>query len=199
LRALFGEGDDSELAPPRRAEDDQHAKGRAALRLYEGMLAEAEARHGEAVEAYDDALRFFRLTDRPYQVACIQLRLGAALLARGEAPDRSRARHELTEARNTFARLGAAQLETADALLRSHRLVASGPRGGGEALSEREREIASLVAAGLSNPQIAKELVLSPKTVEHHVSRILGKLQLTSRAALAAHVSAQANRTELPK
>jgi DNA-binding CsgD family transcriptional regulator len=190
LRALvFGDGD-LESATPDRPEDDQHAKGRAAMRLYQGMLADAESRHDDAVEAYDDALTFFRLTERPYEIARIQMKLAAALLARGAPRDRPRARDLLIEARDTFARLGAAEVLSAEALLRSHRLVASGRRSGGEGLSEREREIASLVATGLSNREIGQELVLSPKTVEHHVSRILGKLQLTSRAALAAHVSA---------
>ena len=199
LRALVGEDGDRELPLHVRAEDDQHAKGRAALRLYEGMLADAESRHDDAVDAYDDALTFFRLTDRPYEIGRIQMQLAGALLAREAVRDRPRARDALTEARDTFARLGAVELAAAEALLRSHRLIASGRRSGGEGLSEREREIASLVAAGLSNREIGKELVLSPKTVEHHVSRILGKLQLTSRAALAAHVSARRAGVELPK
>ena len=56
------------------------------------------------------------------------------------------------------------------------------------ALSEREREVADLVALGASNPEIAARLFLSRKTVEHHVSNALAKLGLHSRAELAAQV-----------
>jgi len=48
-------------------------------------------------------------------------------------------------------------------------------------LTEREREILHLVARGRSNPEIARELSLSPKTVANHVSNIFGKLQVADR------------------
>ncbi|BAK35990.1 two-component system response regulator [Microlunatus phosphovorus NM-1] len=50
-------------------------------------------------------------------------------------------------------------------------------------LSDREREILDLVAAGLSNPDIAARLYLSPKTVRNNVSAILAKLQARDRSA----------------
>ena len=53
-------------------------------------------------------------------------------------------------------------------------------------LSRREREIATLVAIGLSNRQIAEELVISPATAERHVANILTKLGYHSRAQIAA-------------
>lgn len=53
-----------------------------------------------------------------------------------------------------------------------------------EVLTKREREIARYVAGGLTNPEIASELHLSPRTVEHHVASILRKLELPSRRAL---------------
>jgi predicted ATPase/DNA-binding SARP family transcriptional activator/DNA-binding CsgD family transcriptional regulator/Tfp pilus assembly protein PilF len=56
-------------------------------------------------------------------------------------------------------------------------------------LTPREREIAALVAQGMTNRRIASELVLSEHTVATHVSRILKKLGLHSRAELAARVS----------
>jgi predicted ATPase/DNA-binding CsgD family transcriptional regulator len=55
------------------------------------------------------------------------------------------------------------------------------------ALSRREREVLQLVAAGHSNAQIAAELFISRKTAEHHVSNILAKLGVTTRAEAAAH------------
>ncbi len=48
-------------------------------------------------------------------------------------------------------------------------------------LSDREREILDFIAQGPKNPEIAKELYLSPKTVRNHVSNILHKLQLADR------------------
>jgi DNA-binding NarL/FixJ family response regulator len=53
-------------------------------------------------------------------------------------------------------------------------------------LTEREREILELVAAGLSNADIAGRLVISPLTVKTHVARILAKLGCHDRAQLVA-------------
>jgi len=50
-------------------------------------------------------------------------------------------------------------------------------------LTEREREILDLVARGFSNPDITRQLVLSPKTVRNHVSNIFAKLQARDRSA----------------
>ena len=55
-----------------------------------------------------------------------------------------------------------------------------------EDLTERESEILRLVAAGLSNAEIAGRLVISPLTAKTHVSHILGKLQCRDRAQLVA-------------
>jgi predicted ATPase/DNA-binding CsgD family transcriptional regulator len=59
-------------------------------------------------------------------------------------------------------------------------------------LTEREREVALLVAQGLSNREVATRLVISPRTAEGHVERILRKLDLASRVQIANWVSRQA-------
>ena len=56
------------------------------------------------------------------------------------------------------------------------------PRGG---LTRGERRVAELVAAGLSNKQVAGQLYLSDRTVEAHLSRVYAKLGVASRAQLA--------------
>jgi DNA-binding NarL/FixJ family response regulator len=51
-------------------------------------------------------------------------------------------------------------------------------------LTEREREVMGLVAAGLSNQEIAERLVISPATAKTHVSRTMMKLHVHDRAQL---------------
>ncbi len=102
-----------------------------------------------------------------------------ALLATG---DRAGA---LDAARAAIAELAAWpgwRRERAEALLR--RLEGSA-RSEGE-LTTREREVAALIAEGLTNGQIAERLFISPKTAAVHVSNILTKLGLSSRVEIAA-------------
>lgn len=59
-------------------------------------------------------------------------------------------------------------------------------RRGLELLSRRGREVLPLLAEGLSNAEIAKRLSVTPKTVEHHVTNILGRLGLRTRTEVGA-------------
>ncbi len=59
------------------------------------------------------------------------------------------------------------------------------------ALTRREQEIAGLVAQGLTNRQIAQQLVLSERTVDTHTSNIMRKLGLSSRSGVARWVTHQ--------
>jgi DNA-binding NarL/FixJ family response regulator len=56
-----------------------------------------------------------------------------------------------------------------------------------DGLSRREREVFDLLTEQLTNPQIARRLAITPKTVEHHVSSVLGKLGLRGRAEAAVY------------
>jgi DNA-binding NarL/FixJ family response regulator len=56
-----------------------------------------------------------------------------------------------------------------------------------DGLTDREREVLTLLADGASNPQIARALGLSLKTVQNYVSRILDKLQVADRTQAALH------------
>jgi ATP/maltotriose-dependent transcriptional regulator MalT len=87
----------------------------------------------------------------------------------------------------TFERIGAARDmgEAAHLLRQLGATSGSAPRLR-KPLTQREAEILALIALGLSNREIAKRLVISGKTVEHHVSNIFDKLNLRSRAEAAA-------------
>ncbi len=94
-------------------------------------------------------------------------------------------------------RLDAARdLARAEAVLREAG-VRRGPRGGGrgrpqigwDSLTPAERTVASLVAAGLSNPQIGRRLYIPGRTVQTHLAHAFGKLDITARAQLAVEVS----------
>ena len=79
----------------------------------------------------------------------------------------------------------AARLRDAAAFLREqHALEPAVPHD----LTRREWEVARLITQGLSNRRIAQHLVLSERTVDSHVSHILRKLGLGSRAQIAAWV-----------
>lgn len=73
---------------------------------------------------------------------------------------------------------------TARLIERFLRSPSAPPAGGPECLSEREREVLTLVARGLNNTEIADTLGLSPLTAKTHVSRIMGKLGARDRAQL---------------
>ncbi|MGE7433787.1 helix-turn-helix transcriptional regulator [Kitasatospora sp. NPDC001175] len=114
----------------------------------------------------------------------------AELLARqGES---AQAKRRLDEAVEVYTRLGARwDIRRAETRLRACgvRRGARGPRSratsGWESLTPTELRVAERVAAGLSNPEIAAELLLSPRTVQTHVSHILGKLTVRSRVDVA--------------
>jgi DNA-binding NarL/FixJ family response regulator len=72
--------------------------------------------------------------------------------------------------------------------VRTWRRGATGPEQALGRLSEREWEIARLVADGASNPEIAGRLFLSRKTVERHVSNILAKIGVRNRTELATRL-----------
>jgi DNA-binding NarL/FixJ family response regulator len=104
--------------------------------------------------------------------------------------DRARAKDVLTVAAQIASEIGArTEQQVAEQRLRALgvRTWRRGP--GSELLTERERAVARLIAAGASNPEIAQELFLSRKTVERHVSNLLKKVGVRNRAELAARVA----------
>jgi DNA-binding CsgD family transcriptional regulator len=107
-----------------------------------------------------------------------------------------RGRPLLDQAISTYERLGATRdLARAEAVLREAgiRRGRRGPRDrpqfGWRSLTPAEQTIATLVAQGLSNPQIGDRLYVSRRTVQTHLAHMFAKLDITSRAQLAVAVT----------
>ncbi|WP_130512087.1 helix-turn-helix transcriptional regulator [Krasilnikovia cinnamomea] len=115
----------------------------------------------------------------------------AAAALRMRTGDESAALDDLARAEKIGERTDAADLHTAlRRLARRLRPDAPPPSVPGTAeLTRREGEIAVLVAAGMSNAEIAGELYVSVRTVETHVSRIYTKLGVTTRAAAVSRLA----------
>ncbi|MFI9121114.1 LuxR C-terminal-related transcriptional regulator [Streptomyces bikiniensis] len=158
---------------------------RAALTVSRALLAEAGERPEEAVGLLADAEERWRLLGRPFDAARAAEARGRCLLGlRGEA-----AADEVREVVEAYRRLDARwDVARCRRLLRRHDIVTTHRRGRlgyGDRLSPREQEVARLVAQGRANRDIAESLVLSTRTVEHHVARIMRKLNAASRADIA--------------
>jgi DNA-binding CsgD family transcriptional regulator len=193
----------------RRAEITQIAADLAApvpsSRGYRALVAAENTRVGGTgePEAWSAAVTVWRDAGEPYPLAYSLLRLAEAYCMTGRRQD---AVTPVLQARLIAERIGAAPiLDEAAALARRARLdqppgtaaekaAASAPRPGpapGDelarfGLTEREREVLLLVAAGRSNPEIAQALFISAKTASVHVSNILAKLGASSRVEAAA-------------
>jgi DNA-binding NarL/FixJ family response regulator len=126
----------------------------------------------------------------------VRLDLGRALVR----IDRQKAVAAFTAAADLAERIGAlSQGRLATQALRrlGVRAWRRGPASGGDGLdtlSGREREIARLVAGGGSNREIAEALLVSPKTVERHLTNILAKVGLRNRTELAASLRSRSVR-----
>ena len=151
--------------------------------------------------AWDQVTQAWETVGEPYPLAIALLRSAEAALGTG---DRDGGGFRLRRAAELARRLGAAPLgQDIDLLARRARIPLDGPAdtpigyAAPGPVTERERlgltarefDVLRLLAAGRSNPEIARELFISVKTASVHVSNILRKLKVTSRgeAAAAAH------------
>lgn len=153
-----------------------HARG-VLNRDTAGLLTAAEAHHDawSGASAAEDA--------------------GAALVA---SSDRSGARGALEQAFTAYERIGAERdLARVRARLRAvgvrrcHWSHEARPVSGWASLTETERNVASLVAESLTNPQVAERMFLSRHTVDFHLRQIFRKLGIDSRVALTRMVLEQ--------
>ena len=144
-----------------------------------GAVELADGRPEAALEPLRRAFRVWHEVGAPYIAARLRVLIARACRAHG---DRDTATLELDLAREVFERLGAAT--DLAALAAADR---AGGRGAAPAgLSPREVEVLRLIASGKTNKAIAKELFLSEKTVDRHVSNIFAKANIASRAAATA-------------
>jgi DNA-binding CsgD family transcriptional regulator len=150
-----------------------------------GLVAVADGDLGRGLLLLERAVACGRRLPEPFE-------LGRSLLALGAA--QRRARHKrlaattLREALDLFERLPAPLWA-----VRARRELAriGGRRIADGALTETERRIVVLAAAGRSNAEVARELALSTKTVEWNLSKAYRKLGVRSRSQLAARVAGQ--------
>ena len=155
-----------------------------------GMLAATVGRLDAAAHHFEDALAVnSRVGVRPL-LARTQSAYAAALLARGSAEDRARARELAAQALTTATALGmprvAEQTRTVQDQL-AHTLGPHRPVVRPDGLTAREVEVLRLLAGGLSNREIAERLVVTVNTVERHLVSIYSKIGVHGRAAAVAY------------
>jgi DNA-binding NarL/FixJ family response regulator len=151
-----------------------------------GRVAAAHGDHAMAADHFRAAVPVLDRLELAFDAA--QARLATAQVLTPESPHVAVV--EARAALAAFDRIGAsAYADTAAELLRSlGDRGRSVPRIPGP-LTRRERDVAKLVGRGLSNPEIARRLHLSPRTVGHHVAHVLAKLGLRNRTEIAARLA----------
>jgi DNA-binding NarL/FixJ family response regulator len=149
--------------------------------LISAQLLEAEQRPADAYAAYRDAAERGRGVLRPPALGTAAV--GAARMAIA-LDDLDNAKSHAQDAAKLLARWGGWRVDELGAVER--RLGMGVEPVGPASLTPREREVAALLAEGLSNAEVAARLYISPKTASVHVSNILAKLGMTSRAEIAA-------------
>ncbi len=181
---------DAAIAAQRLDEVAAAAKGSKIEALAAGAAGRVCAAQGDtetAVAQLETAMRIWSVLEHPFEVAAARLDLAKALASAQPDVSVDLARVALAG----FDELGAsAEADRTAAFLRSAGVRGrSGPKSVG-VLTRREHEVLRLLAAGLSNREIAERLYVSRKTASHHVSRILAKLNLRNRSEAAAYAVA---------
>lgn len=146
-----------------------------------GTLAASDGDLEGARRRFEDALGLAERARLPYEAARTRMELASALARLGRADE---AREHARIAEEHLRRLGA----DAEATRAAGFLTAASPDHGVR-LTPREREVLALVARGMSDREIAAELVLSEHTVHRHVSNMLAKLGCSTRAAAVARAA----------
>lgn len=155
---------------------------RAAAALAGGAVALASREPDRARGLLEDAVDLFGWNRLPYEEAEARLLLARTLTTLGHT---AQATAEAERAAGSFARLGARHSERV-----AREMMGSAPSvKSSTVLTKRETEILSLVGEGLSDKAIAARLTISEHTVHRHISNILTKLNVPSRAAAAVQAA----------
>ena len=208
-RRLNAIGDENVLAAPflaqlvdvQLAQGDIDAAEATAARL-EGIAAQSSLPRLEAIagfargrvraaKGYPDAPKTLGLAVSAFAAQHLPLDAARARLELARAYERAEPQVALGEAKTAlaeFERLGASRdADQAAAFLRDRGVAGrTGPKNLG-LLSKREREVLALLGEGLTNAEVAARLFISTKTAGNHVSSVLAKLNLRSRAEAAAY------------
>lgn len=155
--------------------------------LADGLYSAARGATDKAVPRLQAAHTGFTRTHRPLLAAQAALALGELATSSADAVAAARAAHAIA------VRLDVPGLrDRSAALLRQHGVAAprTATTDGADKLTPRESQILDGLRRGDTNAEIAAQLFLSPKTVEHHVSRVLSKLGVRTRAEAAAIAAA---------
>jgi ATP/maltotriose-dependent transcriptional regulator MalT len=165
-------------------EIEQSSKGRRSELLdalaahSRGALELAEGKPEAALGTLRRAFETWRQLEVPYEAARVRVLIAKACRILG---DEETAALELDAAHGAFSELRAApDLAHVDALVRGT------PARSEHGLTKRELEVLRHVAAGRSNKAIARDLALSNRTVDRHLSNIFDKLAVSSRSAATA-------------
>jgi DNA-binding CsgD family transcriptional regulator/tetratricopeptide (TPR) repeat protein len=151
---------------------------RAVVSQADGAIALAEGNARAALDPLRWAFELWERLETPHEAARVRVLIGQACRALG---DNEAAGLEHGAARSVFERLGAhpdlARLDAPNPVELSSR----GP------LTARELRVLRLISTGRTNKEIAEELCVSERTIDRHVSNILDKLDVRSRAAATAY------------
>jgi len=151
-------------------------------RRIEGLALAAEG-------ALDDAVAALQRAVAEHERSPLPLELGRSLLALGQVQRRRRdagaARQSVRAALDRFTTLGAVPY----VVLAQAELDKGARRGSGSVLTGSERQVAELVASGMTNREVATRMFLSIHTVSGHLRHVFNKLGVTSRVALTRIVT----------
>jgi DNA-binding NarL/FixJ family response regulator len=164
---------------------------RAAAASAESAVLLARGEHDAACSCLAEAAELYERSRAPFEASRARLRLARVLQDTGR---RDAAMREARAAHAALERLGAAAdaTEAADLMAGFERGAGTPAKrtfGGARELTRREVEVLRLVAQGLSDREVAGRLELSEHTVHRHVTNILTKTGLPSRAAAVAHAA----------
>ncbi|UKY54802.1 helix-turn-helix transcriptional regulator [Streptomyces inhibens] len=188
------QGAEHELAEDLAAQAEAHAERNPAVPTATGIAAQALGLVKNDLAMLEDAVLLLKASPRPLVRAAAYADLGQALLAAGRKPQAVAA---LTHAHGTFADSGAhaaaervqRDLDCAGAGSRRAATVQRPVQGWG-ALTTSEKKVARLIAEGHTNRSAADMLVVSPHTVNTHLTSAFRKLSVNSRVQLANLVMA---------